>query len=88
MKNKTTAILALFVFVAILVGCGGSKVTRENYDKIQRGMTTQQVIEIMGKPKSIDDTEEFVLWHYYSGDRNIFVFFENGKVSDKSWETD
>lgn len=34
-----------------------SKVTKENYDKINKGMTKQQVKEILGEPQSVSENE-------------------------------
>ena len=92
MKSKIVGILVLFIFLAGLVGCGISnvKVTRENYDKIESGMTTDEVAEIMGKAdmKSESDMGDFgkyELWHYQLGNKAIDVTFEDGQVIDKSW---
>ena len=89
MKKKIFFTLLVVVFLA---GCGVSnmKVTRENYDKLQTGMTQEQVMEIMGKANmsSESDMGEFgkiELWHYQLGNKAIDVTFENGKVIDKSW---
>jgi hypothetical protein len=89
MKIKMMAVVALVVF---FVGCGVSntKVTRENYDKLQTGMTQEQVTAVMGKAdtSSESDMGEFgkiELWHYQLGGKAIDVTFENGKVIDKSW---
>jgi hypothetical protein len=92
MKSKIVGILVLFIFLAVLVSCGisNTKVTRENYDKIESGMTTDEVAEIMGKAdmKSESDMGDFgkiELWHYQLGNKAIDVTFEDGQVIDKSW---
>ena len=92
MKNKIIRILVMFIFLAVLVGCGVSntKVTRENYEKIQSGMTKEQVTEIMGKADMSSESDmgelgKIVLWHYQLGNKAIDVTFDNGKVIDKSW---
>jgi hypothetical protein len=92
MGKRIMAILVLFGFLAVLASCGISniKVTRENYDKIQHGMTQEQVTEIIGKAGTVSESDmgEFgnvVMWHYQLGNKAIFVTFDNGKVIDKSW---
>jgi hypothetical protein len=91
MKKKPAGILVLFV-VAFLVGCGVSniKVSKENYNKLQTGMTQEQVLEILGKADTSSESDmgelgKIELWHYQLGGKAIDVTFENGKVIDKSW---
>jgi hypothetical protein len=45
--SPRTGIVLFFCFA--VPACGNSKVTMANYDKIQLGMTLQQVEEILGK---------------------------------------
>jgi len=92
MKNKIIDILVLFVFFTVLVGCGisNTKVTRENYDKLKNGMTSQEVLEIMGKANTSTESDmgelgKIELWHYQLGNKAIDITFDNGKVIDKSW---
>ncbi len=92
MKTKLIGVFVLLVFGAFLFGCGVSniKVSKENYDKLAIGMTFEEVTEILGKAdtKSETDMGEFgkmELWHFQLGYKAIDVFFEDGKVIDKSW---
>ena len=87
-KNLVFAFLA----VVFLAGCGisNTKVTKENYDKLQTGMTQEQVLEIMGKANmssesDMGDLGKMEMWHYQLGNKAIDLIFENGKVIDKSW---
>jgi SmpA/OmlA family protein len=86
---------ALIVSLLCLLvwGCGApsssGRVTAENYNRIEGGMTPDQVRAILGKP----DTEQSVkglrfgttttAWEYASGDYRIFVFFRAGMVFQK-----
>jgi hypothetical protein len=45
------AVLAALCF--ILIGCGKSKVTKDNFDKIQNDMTLEQVEGILGEGKAV-----------------------------------
>jgi hypothetical protein len=40
-----------------LSGCGGSKITKANADKITTGMTEQQVTKILGAPSESSEAE-------------------------------
>jgi hypothetical protein len=50
--NPTHACLRTLIFLfavcCTLTGCGQSKVTQENFDKIEKGMTLEQVEHILG----------------------------------------
>jgi len=87
MRRKWRFILAAFIAPAILVmGC--SKVTAENYDKIQTGMTSAQVEQILGKGTEqsggglaigdLSASAKTVTWE--NGDKSITVTFANDKV--------
>ena len=44
---KRTVVFLLIASFYFLPGC--SKLTRENYDKLKAGMTTEEVVKILGK---------------------------------------
>ena len=46
---RPTAILGFLVLGVLLSGCGPSKVTKENFDKIKNDMTLKQVEDILGE---------------------------------------
>jgi hypothetical protein len=49
LRRAHPAVLAfLFGLGLLLPGCGPSKLTKENFDKIKPGMTVQQVEEVLG----------------------------------------
>lgn len=88
--GAATVLLGLMFVTANIGGCG--KLNRENYDKIQNGMTVQQVQEILGKPDETTSggtevlgfggTATTMTWR--SGDQSIVVTFVNDKVVRKS----
>jgi hypothetical protein len=47
-KRRFGAILALFTISLFLAGCGKSKITQENYAKIENGMTLDEVEHVLG----------------------------------------
>jgi hypothetical protein len=74
----------------ILAGCG-SKVTKDNFDKISTGMTESQVEAIMGKGEEqsaavavpgMSVSAKTIVWK--DGEKSISVVFTNGKVSGKA----
>lgn len=69
-----------------------SKVTKENYEKIEKGMTKQQVFDILGEKASVSETEvpgsgKMELYHYQEilTTKSIDVYFVDGKVYMKNW---
>lgn len=85
--------IVLAAVVTLLVACGSS-VTQENYDRIETGMTVDDVVGILGasttselKSVSIGDMKFEagpVTWE--SGDATIVVTFAQGKVVTKMSE--
>lgn len=90
MIRITTTALVAAVILAI-AGCGGSRVTKANYDKIATGMSKTQVEEILGKTKeqiSTDQNVGAITLHgegmtWRDGKEYIFVTFLNGNVQSK-----
>jgi hypothetical protein len=75
--------LALF-----LVACGGS-VSQENYDKVQNGMTMDEVQSILGKPSESSSVDvagmsgTTAVWEGKEG--TISIQLANGKVRAKQF---
>jgi hypothetical protein len=70
----------------VLVGCGGGKVTSENFMKIQNGMTEKQVTDILGSPTESKDVDfggakvKESIWK--SGNSSIEIRYDkDGKVA-------
>lgn len=66
------------------------KVTKENYEKIKRRMTIEQVEEIFGRPDSTSETEtngyKVVIYTYKNTDTSLYTFtFMNGKLDTKNY---
>jgi hypothetical protein len=72
--------------LALLVAC--SKVTPENFARVQNGMTEQEVAAILGSPT--ESTSRDVLGitgtasRWVSGDTAITIRFVGGKVATKA----
>lgn len=69
-----------------------SKVTKENYDKIKKGMTKAEVKKILGEPSSVSENETpgvgtMELNHYQETFelKGIDIYYLDGKVYMKNW---
>ena len=69
-----------------------SVVTKSNYDKIKKGMTKEEVKQILGEPASVSENETpgvgtMELNHYQEGFefKGIDIYYLNGKVYMKNW---
>jgi len=55
---RRSAVIVLVLFVAVsLMTMGCSKISKENYDKIEAGMTYDEVTAILGTP---DETKDVI----------------------------
>lgn len=75
MSRRISAIaLVLVIAVAVLtVGC--SKVTKENYDKIEVGMDYDEVVDILGEPQEASDVIGTKSCVWGEGDETIHIKF-------------
>lgn len=86
--NKSIGWLSIIILSLSLVGCA-SKLTQENYEKIQNGMTPTEVRAILGKPIESSESSFIGLssgsaaWKDKNG--TITVQFFNGKVIAKQF---
>ena len=79
------------VLSALLLLAACSKVTQENFAKVQDGMTEQEVTAILGSPTEsssgsilgISGTSS----KWVAGDAAILIRFVNGKVALRSFDT-
>lgn len=85
---KSAAAVAVLSAALVLAAC--SKVTQENFARIQDGMTEQQVAAILGGPTETSSSSILgisgtsSIWK--DGDATVTVRFVNGKVAMKSFE--
>jgi hypothetical protein len=81
---------ALVFCVVSAIGCGGgsgnSKVTRENFLKIESGMNHSDVTTILGEPtKKMGESPAPQIWTWKDGSKEISVVIgSNGKVEDRT----
>jgi hypothetical protein len=83
MKTRTLALIALLMLAAC------SKVTQDNFARIQDGMSEQEVNTVLGAPTTSSTVEVLGISgthsRWESSDAVISVRFVNGKVATKSY---
>jgi len=82
--------LRAFALAGILVLAACSKLTQENFDRIQDGMSEPEVAAILGKPTESSSTSILNMSgtasRWADGDAVIVVRFVNGKVVLKTFD--
>ena len=82
--------LRFLAFAALLLLAACSRVTQENFAKVQDGMTEQEVSAILGSPTETSSGSILGLSGTSSiwkgGDAVITIRFVNGRVALKSFE--
>jgi ATP-dependent DNA ligase len=80
--------LAAILVSGLLVGCG-SKVTQDNFDKIQAGMTREEVKSILGEPTESSGVGVGAIsgdaWVWKKDGTVITIQFVGGKVLAKQF---
>ena len=94
MARKGTAALlpVAFLMVLVIAGCSKSGVSKDNYDKIENGMTLAEVEKILGPDKKGASgaatlgglTGKGATYVWEAGDKKITVAFKDDKVVSKS----
>lgn len=79
-----------FAFAAIVLLAACSKVTQENFARIQDGMSEQEVAAILGSPSESSTTSVLGISgtssKWAGGDATITIRFVNGKVALKNFD--
>jgi hypothetical protein len=82
--------LRAFVLAAVLLLAACSKVTQENFAKIQDGMSEQEVAAILGSPTESSSGSILGMSGTSStwsgGDSTITIRFVNGKVALRTFD--
>jgi hypothetical protein len=77
------------LLVALLVLAACSKITQENFAKVQDGMSEPEVTALLGSPTSTSSVQVLGIGGTHSlwegSDAVISVRFVNGKVATKSY---
>lgn len=82
-------ILVLLLLAVLLAACESTRITKENFDKIQTGMTQAEVQAILGEPTESSSLDVALFSGTTStwklGDTTITINFINGKVVAKQF---
>jgi outer membrane protein assembly factor BamE (lipoprotein component of BamABCDE complex) len=81
------AVILLVVICVSLGSCSGTKISQENFEKIQTGMPLAQVTDILGPPTESSSVDVAVfsgtVSKWKAPDITITIQFVNGKVVAK-----
>ena len=91
-RYSVVLLILLGLSVSLLPGCGGSKVTKSNFDQVQNGMARAEVEKILGEGTEqvgvggiaggLVPSAKIVTWT--EGQKTITVTFVNDKVTIKA----
>ena len=85
--SQLRAVALGMVICMSLVSCSGSKISQENFGKIQTGMSQAQVTAILGEATESSSVDVAVfsgtVSKWKAGDVTITIQFVNGKVVAK-----
>jgi outer membrane protein assembly factor BamE (lipoprotein component of BamABCDE complex) len=88
-RVRKPGLAALALLCLFLAACGGGKISQENFNKIQVGMTQAEVQKILGEPteSSSLDIAGFsgTTSTWRAGDTTVTIQFVNGKVVAKQY---
>lgn len=88
MRSTIVPLAAALVFVAVLAGC--SKVTQENFGKIDQGMPEPEVLSLLGSPTESSSVDVLgvsgTTSRWVGRDAEITIRFVNGKVATKAFD--
>jgi hypothetical protein len=84
---KKHFILSVLLAASLLSACAGSQFKWSDARKINTGMTSEEVILIMGQPNGIYSQEGKLIYSWYSaslinGNRGIKIEFKANKVTE------
>ena len=87
--SQLRAVALGMVICMSLVSCSGSKISQENFEKIQTGMPLAQVLAILGEPTESSSVDVAVfsgtVSKWKTGDITLTIQFVNGKVVAKQF---
>jgi hypothetical protein len=91
-KGTIVLLVAAFLLTFVVVGCSKPGVSKEGFDKVEKGMTLAQVEKILGTEKKGGEASGALgklagsgaTYVWEDGDKKITVVFKDGKVETKA----
>jgi hypothetical protein len=88
MRFRIVPFAAALVFAVVLAAC--SKITQENFGKIDQGMQEREVLSLLGSPTESSSVDVLgvsgTTSRWVGRDAEIIIRFVNGKVALKSFD--
>jgi hypothetical protein len=88
MRSTIVLFAAALAFAAVLAGC--SKITQENFGKIDQGMPEREVLTLLGSPTESSSVDVLgvsgTTSRWVGRDAEITIRFVNGKVATKAFD--
>ena len=89
-RLRRLRVIAFAIVICMsLLSCSGSKISQENFEKIQTGMSMTQVTAILGEPTESSSVDVAVfsgtVSKWKAGGVTITIQFVNGKVVAKQF---
>jgi SmpA / OmlA family len=79
-------LMLVLMFVLLVDGCIGKRITKANVDQVTEGMSKKQVESILGQP-TLSKTEDPILkrttYVYRQGKDTVTIVFKDDKVQSK-----
>ena len=79
--------MLVLMFVLMLNGCIGKRITKANVDRVTEGMSKKQVESILGQPSSSKMEDPTIIrqttYVYRQGKDTVTIVFKDDKVQSK-----
>jgi hypothetical protein len=87
LKMKKNFIASILLVISLLSACAGTQFKWSDVRKINTGMSSEEVIQILNQPNAIYSQEGKLIYSWYSaslinGTRAIKIEFKNNKVTE------
>jgi len=85
--QTVSRLMLVLMFVLMLDGCMGKRITKANVDQVTEGMSKKQVESILGQPTSSTTENPAIMkqttYVYRQGKDTVTIVFKEDKVQSK-----